>query len=1261
MSPLSRTASAIALVLGVLLGVSAPVNAGTYPAFGPERFVRTAGAPEVVTRTFPALDPSAVYTLRIVNSGGSMEPVSSAVVVLNGVVVIGPSDFNQTVTVIEKPVRLAARNVLSIELRSGPDRGFDLVILGTDDVAPVITADVSPSPNAAGWHNTDVTVTFTCVDERSGVGFCPPPVVVARDGAAQTVIATAFDLASNRASVRVGVNIDKTPPAVAFVAPPAGQSTNTDTVIVRLSGSDVNGIAGVHVQGVPAAPAGNLFEAIVPLVEGGNTLTAVARDLADNLQTTSIQVTRYVLPEVTIDSPAPQTLTREASATVQGRVSPNVVAVHVNGIEGQVGGTSFSVPGVPLFEGNNLLAVAASDASGRTATAAVQVIRDSTAPRIVVHTPADGLVTSAERVNVTGMVNDLIIGSLDTAEARVEVNGVAATVSNRNFLASNVPLKLGENTLTATATDLTGNAGTTFVSLRRIEAAGPRLSIVSGDLQHAAIQTELPQPLVVRVTDAIGNPVPGQQVAFRVTDNDGSLSTPDGSGVTALLTTNEAGEAQVRWTLGTRGGAGRNRVEGNAPGVVGGVVFTATGLAAAPHKINVDAGNLQFGIVGRELPRPLVAVVTDAGHNRLPGVPVTFRAAAGGGGFGGERTVLVTTDAYGRALAPFTLGPEAGRDNNLVEADFEGNAGVPAVFAASGLTAGDPAATRITGVVLDNTDTPMEGVSIRIEETPLMTRTNAQGRFEIAGAPAGRVRMFVDGSTAERPGVWPALEYELVTVPGQNNTVGMPVYLLPIDQARGIFVDETRGGTITLPELPGFSLTIAPGSATFAGGAKTGVVSVTLVHADKVPMVPNFGQQPRFIVTIQPAGVRFDPPAALTMPNVDGLAPGQVTEMYSFDHDLGMFVSIGTATVSADGTTLRSDPGVGVIEGGWHCGGNPAAAGGAASASVNITSASPQKLKKDDTATISASGGPQPGSYSWSTDRPDIIQLVGPTSGPNASSVEIKALKSGAARVTVTYTCDSGASDTDEIEVLVATPDVTVVAWVDKTGPEAVRQALEPDAGFLLKLDLEGPLASVTCGLTVLTWAAGIPIDLFSDTDRRYANAFLLANSANSAPPAQIDPGAVQGGGDYRLFNRLQAVIDPDVPQFEFVQQAAVVGITPNPCPIGPDADGEAHPSHGANGWTTTQTGVYQLAEGRLGSLGQAANQTINGRSTPYIWSVIRFNLQSELSPASIDRAIFPTYSVYEDGMLIVTFPQSDHEAFIALDSTYQRLPSQVQ
>jgi hypothetical protein len=243
--------------------------------------------------------------------------------------------------------------------------------------------------------------------------------------------------------------------------------------------------------------------------------------------------------------------------------------------------------------------------------------------------------------------------------------------------------------------------------------------------------------------------------------------------------------------------------------------------------------------------------------------------------------------------------------------------------------------------VLDNSNQPIPGVTMRLFQlnqgpsgnlpqqvgTPVVT--DGEGQFTIQPAPVGVFKLMADGGTATRPGVWPTLEYDIITTPGQNNTVGSPIYLPQLNPDNKLCVTPSTGGTLTVPQVPGFSLTIAPGSATFPGGSHTGCVTVTPVNMDKVPMVPGFGQQPRFVVTIQPVGTMFNPPAAMTIPNVDGLAPRAVTEMYSYDHDLASFVAIGTATVSDDGSVIKSDPGVGVLKAGWHCGGDPNTTGSA--------------------------------------------------------------------------------------------------------------------------------------------------------------------------------------------------------------------------------------------------------------------------------------------------------------------------------------------
>lgn len=524
-------------------------------------------------------------------------------------------------------------------------------------------------------------------------------------------------------------------------------------------------------------------------------------------------------------------------------------------------------------------------------------------------------------VAVFGLVNDVVPGTVNSSEVSVLVNGRAAQVANRSFLLPALALIEGPNEIVVTAIDESGNRGEARISVRHEAPAGRRIEIVAGDRQSALIGSELPLPLVVRVVEANGLPAQGVPVLFKVQGTNGTL---DGGRRQIAVASDAQGEAATRFTLGTRVGVASQRVEAVAVGY-GRAIFLEDALPGQPALIVVDSGDQQVGVAGQELPRPFVAVVTDEGRNRLPRVPVRFTVRLGEGRFRNDLPeIVVETDSDGRAIVPFRLDPEEGTAINVVEAYVDAPPEGPfAAFTATGWAAGDPAGTAIRGVVLDNSNVPVPGVTMRIKNTAITAQTDAQGFFRIHPAPVGTFYLIADGSTTTRPGSWPDLEFVVTTVSGRENDLGMPIYLLPLDLANGVLVDETRGGTITLPAVPGFALEIAPGSVTFPGGSRSGWVSVTAVHSDKVPMVPNFGQQPRFIVTIQPAGARFEPPARLTLPNVSGRAPGEVIEFYSFDHDLGHFVSIGPATVGDDGATITSNPGVGILKAGWHCGDTP--------------------------------------------------------------------------------------------------------------------------------------------------------------------------------------------------------------------------------------------------------------------------------------------------------------------------------------------------
>ena len=1103
-------------VAALLLVGSAYVHAGTFTAFGPKNYVRGTGSPITVTDTFSVLNPNTQYTLKAFNGGlqnTQTELVSSSIVTINGVQVLGPSNFNQNVTEVDVPVTLQNSNTISVQVRGQPGGTLAIQIVGIDNDPPTIKATIDPPPNAAGWNNgnpKNPTITFTCTDATSGVAICaqpqtltadganqivsgtatdnagntastsitvnldktpptlqalasPPPnaagwnkapvtvkftcgdatsgiatcpvqKTVSVDGANQTILGTvtdvagntasasvtvsldqtpptiqatidpppnaagwnhgnpdpiikfictdstsgvsscpppqtitneviglvvsgtATDVAGNSANTSVTVNLDKTPPTVAIVSPPSGSTIALSTSTIGINGNDrdsISGVASVTCNGTAATVLSSTFTCNVSLVSGPNTISVQATDVAGNTSTSPLNLTYSPAPQITIASPANLSVTNVSPATVNGTISDPTATLAINGIPVPQSSGTFSIP-VPLVEGLNVLSAVATNANGISSTTTVEITLDTTPPHITIDSPADGTTTTAASLTVSGSANDIVVGTVNSQDVQVSVNGLAAQVANRSYSVPDVPLALGRNTIQAKGVDRAGNAATTSITVTRVLPSQPPppaigqgvitqwLNIISGNNQSGVVGTQLAAPLVVSLTDAVNHPIPNQTVVFKVTSNNGTVSSGSSTLSSGMaVTTDVNGQAQVLWTLGQRAGAGINTLQASSALAVSSANFSATGFTGDATQIVVDSGNNQTGILGQPLPFPFVVIVVDAGHNRVPNVPVTFTAKQGGGNLGGASAQTINTDSNGRAIAVLTVGLQEGTNNNVVEATFPNNPGFPAAFAATAKAPGDPANTTISGVVLDNSNNPIQGATIRLFQTnqgnnnnlPVQIGTPVQsgpaGTFQIPSAPVGSFKLMADGSTATGLASYPTLEYDIVTVAGTDNTVGMPIYLPALDTVNKLCVDETHGGKLTLPQVPGFSLTVAKDSATFPGGSKQGCITVTPVNGDKVPMSPGFGQQPRFIVTIQPVGTTFNPPAPITLPNVDGLAPKHVTEMYSYDHDLGMFIAIGTGTVSDDGSVIASNAGVGVLKAGWHCGGDPNSTGSA--------------------------------------------------------------------------------------------------------------------------------------------------------------------------------------------------------------------------------------------------------------------------------------------------------------------------------------------
>lgn len=189
---------------------------------------------------------------------------------------------------------------------------------------------------------------------------------------------------------------------------------------------------------------------------------------------------------------------------------------------------------------------------------------------------------------------------------------------------------------------------------KKLDLTPASMDIVSGQEQSGRVAEELGNPIVVRVLNAAGDPVPGQVVNFRVVKGEGSVFA-------GAALTDADGMAQERWTLG-KSVADSQVVEARAVNSSTGeplvfARFIATALPGAPVLVEPIAGNSQGAIVGAKLTDSLLVRVKDGYGNVVDSVRVDWSVVSGGGTL--ERTTD-STSTTGYAGNKWTLGSEVG-------------------------------------------------------------------------------------------------------------------------------------------------------------------------------------------------------------------------------------------------------------------------------------------------------------------------------------------------------------------------------------------------------------------------------------------------------------------------------------------------------------------------------------------------------------------------------------------------------------------------
>ena len=220
-----------------------------------------------------------------------------------------------------------------------------------DATPPTITAAVAPAPNASGWNNSDVTVSYTCTDALAGLAAaCPAPQVVSAEGNAAMPIIS--DLAGNKSVAGVSARIDKSAPIVAVTGVNNG-ATYIVGAVPAATCSTTDALSGVATQATAAVTGGG--------PDGLGVFTATCSGATDRVGNSSqpVAITYTVTaPPTPTPTPTPTPLPPAYPVTVWGYSSPTGSSMPT-GVQGTaaVGGFEHSLvlknDGTVVAWGNN--------------------------------------------------------------------------------------------------------------------------------------------------------------------------------------------------------------------------------------------------------------------------------------------------------------------------------------------------------------------------------------------------------------------------------------------------------------------------------------------------------------------------------------------------------------------------------------------------------------------------------------------------------------------------------------------------------------------------------------------------------------------------------------------------------------------------------------------------------------------------------------------------------------------------------------------
>jgi len=505
----------------------------------------------VVTITVPA-DGAYIAALAAAVSG-SIVDATPTTVQINGqdAVVTGDVFDIASITLVE-----GANTITATATDAAGNTGSNTITITADTIAPVITIDPLPEYVSATTVQltgrvddataTTASVQGTSVSIPAGGGPFSFTVDLAVEGL-NTITVTATDSADNASTQDATTTRDTIPPVIQITAP-------LDGAFIGQLGSNVSGTVtdatptAVSVNGSDAAVNSGAFSAsYISMVEGANTIRAIATDAAGNIGTDEITVTADTIPPAITIDPLPE-YTGATPLSVTGRIddaTPVIATLQGRNVNIPAGGGPFTFS-ADLIEGMNTLTVSAVDSAGNSSQEARTTILDTIPPAVDITNPADGDFLAEAITPVAGSV-------IDATPFTVSVNGTDAVLNGSAFTIDALPLVEGSNTITATAVDSAGNTGSSEITVIS-DVTAPVITIeplpqytATPTIELRGTVTDLTETTVSIQGSSISVPAGGGPFTFTVTLSEG----PNTLTVHAVDSAGNSSEGSVSTILDT--------------------------------------------------------------------------------------------------------------------------------------------------------------------------------------------------------------------------------------------------------------------------------------------------------------------------------------------------------------------------------------------------------------------------------------------------------------------------------------------------------------------------------------------------------------------------------------------------------------------------------------------------------------------------------------------------------------------------------------